>query len=86
MAKGLQNLPPLLSKNCFYYRTEKPNIKGKDQKTQAQQKNVTNKSITNEQTKKMYLLIIRHLSLNFQNVLLLTDLLIVYENHTQLSC
>lgn len=85
--KGTSELTPLLSKNCFYYRIEKPNIKGKDQKTQAQQINVTNKkSITNEQTKNMYLLSIRHLSLNFQNVLLLTDLLIVYENHTQLSC
>lgn len=39
------------------------------------------KSITNEKTKTKNLLIISNLSLNFQNKLLLTDLLIVYENH-----
>lgn len=33
--KESSELTPLLSKNCFYYRTEKPNIKGKDQKTEA---------------------------------------------------
>lgn len=38
--KGTGELTPLLSKNCFYYRIEKPNIKGKDQKTQAQQINM----------------------------------------------
>lgn len=33
--KEISELTPLLSKNCFYYRIEKPNIKGKDQKTEA---------------------------------------------------
>lgn len=39
------------------------------------------KSITNWKTKTKNLLIISNLSLNFQDMLLLTDLLIVYENH-----